>query len=228
MTADEAITSQVSWRQGRQLLRQYLQEIGYTDTIIDVRSNRVRSLLGLEGTSSGEGQENGAGAEKRPVSATDQRRNAPPPKKSLAEAMMMEAESAVMANFDFLSGGMDVDDDDDMGDDLDDVDEDSGKKRGKGRGIGDEVDAETEEVLNEFSFLGAEDVGRSSSGEDKGEHQDTSGWSYTPRADDVNLGELAQLTVNNDADVSMDVSFFFFNSKISQVQGRSCILVLSV
>lgn len=29
------------------LLYRYLQEIGYTDTIIDVRSNRVRSLLGL-------------------------------------------------------------------------------------------------------------------------------------------------------------------------------------
>ncbi len=39
--------SNVNWRQGRQLLRQYLQEIGYTDTIIDVRSNRIRSLLGL-------------------------------------------------------------------------------------------------------------------------------------------------------------------------------------
>eukprot|EP00105_Crassostrea_gigas_P015886 XP_011433060.1 PREDICTED: striatin-3 isoform X5 [Crassostrea gigas] len=38
----------VSWRQGRHLLRQYLQEIGYTDTIIDVRSARVRSLLGLQ------------------------------------------------------------------------------------------------------------------------------------------------------------------------------------
>lgn len=37
----------VNWKQGRSLLRQYLQEIGYTDTIIDVRSNRVRSLLGL-------------------------------------------------------------------------------------------------------------------------------------------------------------------------------------
>lgn len=37
----------VNWKQGRCLLRQYLQEIGYTDTIIDVRSNRVRSLLGL-------------------------------------------------------------------------------------------------------------------------------------------------------------------------------------
>lgn len=30
-----------------QLYYRYLQEIGYTDTIIDVRSNRVRSLLGL-------------------------------------------------------------------------------------------------------------------------------------------------------------------------------------
>ena len=29
------------------LRNRYLQEIGYTDTIIDVRSNRVRSLLGL-------------------------------------------------------------------------------------------------------------------------------------------------------------------------------------
>ena len=39
----------VSWKQSRQLLRQYLQEIGYTDTIIDLRSNRVRSLLGISG-----------------------------------------------------------------------------------------------------------------------------------------------------------------------------------
>lgn len=30
-----------------QIIYRYLQEIGYTDTIIDVRSNRVRSLLGL-------------------------------------------------------------------------------------------------------------------------------------------------------------------------------------
>lgn len=37
----------LNWRQGRQLLRQYLQEIGYTDAILDVRSSRARSLLGL-------------------------------------------------------------------------------------------------------------------------------------------------------------------------------------
>ena len=32
---------------GRELLKHYLQEIGYTDTMIDLRSNRVRSLLGI-------------------------------------------------------------------------------------------------------------------------------------------------------------------------------------
>ncbi|XP_032221713.2 striatin [Nematostella vectensis] len=37
----------MNWRQGRQLLRQYLQEVGYTDAILDVRSSRVRSILGL-------------------------------------------------------------------------------------------------------------------------------------------------------------------------------------
>lgn len=28
----------------------YLQEVGYTDTILDVRTQRVRSLLGLTGS----------------------------------------------------------------------------------------------------------------------------------------------------------------------------------
>lgn len=43
--------SNITWRQGRQLLRQYLQEIGYTETILDIRSTRVRSLLGLNNNS---------------------------------------------------------------------------------------------------------------------------------------------------------------------------------
>ncbi|KAG5855584.1 hypothetical protein ANANG_G00050620 [Anguilla anguilla] len=41
--------SQLTWKQGRQLLRQYLQEVGYTDTILDVKSQRVKALLGLAG-----------------------------------------------------------------------------------------------------------------------------------------------------------------------------------
>ena len=64
--------------------------------------------------------------------------------------------------------------------------------------MADEVDAETEEVLNEFSFLGAEEAAAA----DKSDE-----WSYSStRADDVSLGELAQLTVNNDADINVDVS----------------------
>uniref|UniRef100_A0A3P8VRI1 Striatin-3 n=1 Tax=Cynoglossus semilaevis TaxID=244447 RepID=A0A3P8VRI1_CYNSE len=42
--------SQLTWKQGRQLLRQYLQEVGYTDTILDVRTQRVRSLLDVKHT----------------------------------------------------------------------------------------------------------------------------------------------------------------------------------
>ncbi|KAL8185753.1 UNVERIFIED_CONTAM: hypothetical protein K2H54_057556 [Gekko kuhli] len=45
--------SQLIWKQGRQLLRQYLQEVGYTDTILDVKSKRVRTLLGLSGDGPG-------------------------------------------------------------------------------------------------------------------------------------------------------------------------------
>lgn len=48
-----------TWKQGRQLLRQYLQEIGYTDRIIDVRSTRVRALLGLNNNADQEENLNG-------------------------------------------------------------------------------------------------------------------------------------------------------------------------
>lgn len=44
-------TTSSSTKQGRQILKQYLQEIGYTDTIIDVRSARLRTLLGLKSNS---------------------------------------------------------------------------------------------------------------------------------------------------------------------------------
>ncbi|XP_076879707.1 striatin [Brachyhypopomus gauderio] len=50
----EPPNSQLSWKQGRQLLRQYLQEVGYTDTILDVKSQRVKALLGLTGDTGGQ------------------------------------------------------------------------------------------------------------------------------------------------------------------------------
>jgi len=36
-----------NYRQGRQLLRQYLQEIGFTDKVLEMRSARLHSLLGV-------------------------------------------------------------------------------------------------------------------------------------------------------------------------------------
>ncbi|XP_074531729.1 striatin-like isoform X2 [Halichoeres trimaculatus] len=48
-----SLNNQLSWKQGRQLLRQYLQEVGYTDTILDVKSRRVQALLGLAGDGGG-------------------------------------------------------------------------------------------------------------------------------------------------------------------------------
>lgn len=137
-------------------LFRYLQEIGYTDTIIDVRSNRVRSLLGLNpagaaaekeeqtgggainggasnsGVSGSSGSSAGAGSSPGDPSGNSKRlsetqgRRAPAkkvPPASLAEAMIMDTEAAVMANFDFLAQegvGVEVDDEDDMSDEMED------------------------------------------------------------------------------------------------------------
>ncbi|XP_066427493.1 striatin-4-like, partial [Molothrus aeneus] len=35
-----------AWKEGRQLLRQYLDEVGYSDTILAMRARRLRALLG--------------------------------------------------------------------------------------------------------------------------------------------------------------------------------------
>ncbi|XP_064858794.1 striatin-like isoform X3 [Oncorhynchus nerka] len=48
-----SLNNQLSWKQGRQLLRQYLREVGYTDTILDVKARRVQTLLGLAGDGGG-------------------------------------------------------------------------------------------------------------------------------------------------------------------------------
>lgn len=165
--------SNVTWRQGRQLLRQYLQEIGYTDTIIDVRSNRVRSLLGLNNN---EQEENLNGSNINNTNESNKRASENPGRRtpakkaqpsSMAEAMMLDTEAAVMANFEFLQQqDVDMEDDDDMSDDLDldtteEVDDDdvrSVKRKGKtsiilNEALADDVDAEAEEVLNELNLL---------------------------------------------------------------------------
>ncbi|XP_045179926.2 striatin-3-like isoform X6 [Mercenaria mercenaria] len=189
-SADEVIetnpvaapASSATWRQGRQLLRQYLQEIGYTDTIIDVRSARVRSLLGLQPqTDTGEGAQpalvNGDSMNNRRAIDQGKARGSGKMPASLVEGALMDSEASVLATFDFLANENVVDDDDENLSDEneegisadDEADERIEKSRGKIKTAGIEgmagVDDETEEVLAEFDFLVSE------AGEGAGEAQ---------------------------------------------------------
>ncbi|XP_065301258.2 striatin-3 isoform X5 [Dermacentor albipictus] len=237
--------SNVSWRQGRQLLRQYLQEIGYTDTILDVRSARVRTLLGLgpaANAGSGNAPEDkavhpavngssaGGTAPGEPVKRPSDTQRRVPGKKmvNVAENALLDTEASVLATFDFLATEtVDMEDDDDnFSDEMEDAvsadDEaeermDNRRIKSKVLGSGDELgEADTENVLTEFDFLGP-DSGEG--GREGGRNQgDGSEWGPrrplmgTPGVDEDNidaalgLGELAGLTVNNEAESSYDIS----------------------
>ncbi|KAK3595497.1 hypothetical protein CHS0354_021595, partial [Potamilus streckersoni] len=186
--------SNASWRQGRQLLRQYLQEIGYTDTIIDVRSARVRNLLGLQPRTDNDGEGaqpalvNGEGLNKRSIDMGKARQGKKGPA-SLMEGALMDSEASVLATFDFLaSEGVADDDDENLSDENEDgmaADDEAEERLEKSRpkikiaGIEsmagmDDVDAE--EALSEFDFLVNE---ASESGEGAGEarsHGDSPEW----------------------------------------------------
>ncbi|KAK2707634.1 striatin-3-like isoform X2 [Artemia franciscana] len=208
---DIAVTNMgVNWRQGRQLLRQYLQEIGYTDTIIDIRSNRVKSLLGLNNNEKEEVMQNNLTnalvsmnctqiAQKKEQQQADTKRNqgqGKPP--NIVEKILMDTENSVMSSFDFLSGEQVVDEDDDDDDDEDEDLEDPSLPKIKtgilsSGNLVEDMDNETEEVLNEFSFLSGEDEANDGS-------KETSEWAlFKPGSDSngtdwsVNVDHIAQL-----------------------------------
>jgi len=208
-----------NWRQGRQLLRQYLQEIGYTDTIIDVRSNRVRSLLGLQSDQENDTNQNLANGAETTRRVPDNRRQrwdgGAKSAGNLAEEMLMNTEESVMANFDFLSRENDMDDEDEvMADETDDGFSPSQivKKADLG-GLG--VDTDTEDVLKEFNFLtqaeggdvvdkAAEWSGGGEWGVARTEAGAVAGGQPQTEQSNLELGELEQLTITNDNDLNYD------------------------
>ncbi|XP_015919059.1 striatin-3 isoform X2 [Parasteatoda tepidariorum] len=240
--------SNVSWRQGRQLLRQYLQEIGYTDTIIDVRSARVRTLLGLAPSNSETEETQNItlnGEQMKPVCASQIRipNNCKRNPNTISRSVLRDAEQSVLDTFDFLSAeNVDMDDDEEnLSDEMDDastVDEEDSeilevkskiKLKQKGSNDtgtrGDDIlgETSTEEALAEFNFLGAGENPDRSSGDNtewgvqggtplsfpQGSRRSLLG---APGNEDdsleacLGLGELASLTVNNEADTSYDIS----------------------
>lgn len=247
LDADTPYTSvsNATWRQSRQLLRQYLQEIGYTDRIIDVRSTRVKALLGLNNN----GGDNDENINRGPINGNESNKRAnesygrrTPAKKvqpgSLPEAMMLDTEAAVIANLDFLGNtdvDMDDDDDDDMNDDLvvsmdmmeksgkstsataqamgdisadDSKQQQVGQKSSSGGGtLISDVDREAIEMLNELNMISETENQKSKNTE---EWVKTARPTITSTVDTVEstlgLGELAQLTVNNEAENSYDLN----------------------
>ncbi|XP_026315637.1 striatin-3 isoform X2 [Hyposmocoma kahamanoa] len=189
----------VQWKQGRQLIKQYLQEIGYTDTILDVRSNRVRTLLG----SCSEGPED-------PIlrSSYDKQRERCDPLNFIRkvnyggkeprkggpggyneEGLSVQETAAVFANFEFLANQeMDMDE-------IDDLD-----AKQPHHASGEEVDHEAEEVLNELNLLTESEADTGGQGDDYpvGGGGGATGGAGEADEEPLALGELAQLTVSNE------------------------------
>jgi len=125
-------------------LRHYLQEIGYTDTIIDVRSNRVRSLLGLSNLNEELTSEQAANKV-----LTQQCQYLKTKKKlemmNSSNMIVNDAESSVLATFEFLNNQ----NDNGIMEGIEVEDEDVIDSNDPGS-IGND---ETEEVLNEFDMI---------------------------------------------------------------------------
>ncbi|CAG4974167.1 unnamed protein product [Parnassius apollo] len=198
------------WKQGRQLIKQYLQEIGYTDTILDVRSNRVRTLLGLNNEEQvedpnyrnydnkfrercGDSPINSL-IRKYDYGGKEQRKGGVATGGGYNEEGLSNQETAaVFANFEFLANQeMDMDEIDDL--DANKPHHTSGKQ-------GEEVDHEAEEVLNELNLLTESEADGGGQGDEYPVGGVVGGVAAGGgEADDkpLALGELAQLTVSNE------------------------------
>ncbi|XP_053450881.1 striatin-3 isoform X2 [Nycticebus coucang] len=141
--------SQLTWKQGRQLLRQYLQEVGYTDTILDVRSQRVRSLLGLSNS-----EPNGSVETKNLEQILN---GGESPKQKGQEIKRRSGD--VLETFNFLENADDSDEEEEN-DMIEGIPEGKDRHRMNKHKIGNEGlaadltdDPDTEEALKEFDFL---------------------------------------------------------------------------
>uniref|UniRef100_A0A4X2KMN7 Uncharacterized protein n=1 Tax=Vombatus ursinus TaxID=29139 RepID=A0A4X2KMN7_VOMUR len=251
-------SSQLVWKEGRQLLRQYLEEVGYTDTILDMRSKRVRSLLGRSVELNGATEPGDSSPGGLPVGESvlakqieeQIKRNAAG--KEGAERLG----SSVLEKIPFLQNCEDEDSDEE--EELESLQPKKQRVKLSSKPLVPEMDEEeddedSEDAINEFDFLGSGEDGegpadsrRSGDGTElesrrvklqgmladlrdvdglppKGTgpppgtpqprpHDGSLGFSSdvfimdTIGGGEVSLGDLADLTVSNDNDLSCDLS----------------------
>ncbi|XP_029474997.1 striatin-4 isoform X1 [Rhinatrema bivittatum] len=173
-------SNQLVWKEGRQLLRQYLEEVGYTDTILDMRSKRVRALLGRCSTEQNGSTDQNASGLVLPPSPTSRsgkndgeshlvRQIEEQIKRNAGKEMTDRITSSVLEKIPFLRNCEDEDSDEEG-----DMESQRQHKRHRVKlsakpltaEIEDEdEDEDSEDALNEFDFLGT--------GEDGDESGDT-------------------------------------------------------
>uniref|UniRef100_A0A4W6EMG8 Striatin 4 n=1 Tax=Lates calcarifer TaxID=8187 RepID=A0A4W6EMG8_LATCA len=220
--SDSEPANQMSWKEGRQLLRKYLEEVGYSDTILDMRSKRVRSLLGRSSPEANgpppsetcPEPEPRAGGESLLVRQIEEQIKRNAGKESSKERLG----GSVLDKIPFLHGC--EDDDEDDSDEEDDFQGMNKKSRVKPMTTDldpedEEDEDDSEDALGEFDFLGSGEDGEgageariSGDGRELGGALGFSSDVFIMDAvggGDMNLGELADLTVANDNDLSMDM-----------------------
>ncbi|XP_034556756.1 striatin-4 isoform X2 [Notolabrus celidotus] len=258
--SDSEPANQMSWKEGRQLLRKYLEEVGYSDTILDMRSKRVRSLLGRSSPEANGPPPSDACPEPEPRAGGESllvrqieeqiKRNAG--KESSKERLG----GSVLDKIPFLHGCEDDDEDDsDEEDDFQGMTTDciDGPRKNKKSRVkmgsepmttdldpeDEEDEDDSEDALSEFDFLGSGEDGEGAgeariSGDGReleNRRNKLQGMmsDFPPKPSpppsvsgqarsgedvfimdavgggDMNLGELADLTVANDNDLSMDM-----------------------
>ncbi|XP_073949572.1 connector of kinase to AP-1 isoform X2 [Choristoneura fumiferana] len=202
--AEPEPAERAQWKQGRQLIKQYLQEIGYTDTILDVRSNRVRTLLGLNNEEQPE-DSNCRNYDKQIRDRCDystnsfmnttkylggnQQRKGASSGGYNEEGLSVQDTAVVFSHFEFLANReMDMDEIDDL---------DATQAHHAAPKQSEEVDHEAEEVLNELNSLTESEADSGGQGD---EYPVGGGGGGGGEADEepLALGELAQLTVSNE------------------------------
>ncbi|XP_054976031.1 striatin isoform X1 [Sorex araneus] len=147
--------SQVMWKQGRQLLRQYLQEVGYTDTILDVKSKRVRALLGFSSDAPDRDEE------KNPDSVLNGTEADAKEAAMIGRKSELTDSASVLDNFKFLDSAAELSDEDED-DDVDGRDKsvmDTSTMVRKKVPAESSEDRDTKEALKEFDFLVASEEG---------------------------------------------------------------------
>ncbi|KPP68759.1 striatin-4-like [Scleropages formosus] len=192
--------NQMSWKEGRQLLRKYLEEVGYSDTILDMRSKRVRSLLGRSSP-----EANGPPPAEPPPE--------PEPEPRGGESLLLGAEP--------MTADLDPEDEEDEDDSEDALSEfdflgsgEEGEGAGEARisGDGRELENRRNKLQGMMSdFPAKPSPPPSVPGQSRVSEGGALGFSSdvfildTVGGGDMNLGELADLTVANDNDLTIDL-----------------------